>query len=90
MTLDLRTGELGPIRAFDTFGQPIDVEAMENYLRALPLGSVVLGTIADEGTHLLTDQTPRIIKETLGAELIDFVGFQYSWAIITAKTLPSR
>ena len=85
LTLDPQTGQLGPVRAFDTFGRPAEVEAMENYLRALPLGSAVLGAIADEGTHLLTDQTRRIIKETLGSELIDFVGFQYSWAIITRK-----
>ncbi len=85
LTLDPQTGTLGPIRVFDTFGNQADLEAMEDYLRAIPLGNVVLGAIADEGTHLLTGQTRQIIRDTLGSQLIDFVGFQYSWAIITRK-----
>ena len=85
LTLDSRTGTLGPIRVFDTFDSVADLEAMEDYLRAIPLGSAVLGAIADEGTYLLTEQTRRIIRETLGSQLIDFVAFQYSWAIITRK-----
>ena len=85
LTLDPQTGTLGPIRVFDTFDSQADLEAMEDYLRAIPLGSAVLGAIADEGTHLLTGQTRQIIRETLGSQLIDFVGFQYSWAIITRK-----
>ena len=85
LTVDPGTGALGEVRAFDTFERAADVEAMENYLRSLPLGVVVLGAIADEGTHLLTAETRALLRETLGAELIDFVGFQYSWAIITRK-----
>ena len=85
LTVDPGTGALGEVRAFDTFDRPADVEAMGNYLRSLPLGVVVLGAIADEGTHLLTAETRGLLRETLGAELIDFVGFQYSWAIITRK-----
>lgn len=85
LTLDAQTGTLGPIRVFDTFQRESDVEAMEDYLRAIPLGTAVLGAIADEGTHLLTGETRQILEDTLGSELIDFVGFQYSWAIITRK-----
>ncbi len=85
LTIDPATGALGEVRAFDTFERAADVAAMENYLRSLPLGVVVLGAIADEGTHLLTEETRALLNETLGAELIDFVGFQYSWAIITRK-----
>ncbi len=85
LTVDAGTGALGEVRAFDTFDRPADVEAMGNYLRSLPLGVVVLGSIADEGTHLLTAEARGLLRETLGAELIDFVGYQYSWAIITRK-----
>ena len=85
LTVDPDTGALGEVRAFDTFEKPADVEAMENYLRSLPVGVVVLGAIADEGTHLLTDEARGVLRETLGSELIDFVDFQYSWAIITRK-----
>ena len=85
LTVDPGTGALGEVRAFDTFERAADVEAMENYLRSLPLGVVVLGAIADEGTHLLTAETRALLGETLGAELIGFVGYQYSWAIITRK-----
>ena len=85
LTVDPATGALGEVRAFDTFDRPADVEAMENYLRSLPLGVVVIGAIADEGTYLLTADARAVLRDTLGAELIDFVGYQYSWAIITRK-----
>jgi hypothetical protein len=85
LTVDPATGRLGPLRNFDTWGSEEQVAAMEDYLRSLPPGVVVMGAIADDGTLLLTDQTRRIIRETLASRTIDSLGYQYSWAIITRK-----
>jgi uncharacterized protein (TIGR03437 family) len=85
LTVDPATGTLGPLRSFDTWGSQEQVAALEDYLRSLPLGVVVLGAIADDGSLLLTDQTRRIIRETLASRTIDSLGYQYSWAIISRK-----
>jgi len=85
LTFDPETGEAGAFRTFDTFGSEDDVIALENYLLGLPEGVLVLGAIADEGSLLLTGRTFRILEETLGAQLIRRLDFQWSWAIIARK-----
>ncbi|MBI1358321.1 MAG: hypothetical protein GC160_28635 [Acidobacteria bacterium] len=83
LTLNDRTGEISPVRTFDTWGSDAAVTAMETYLRSLPRGTVVLGAIADDGVYRITDETRRVLAETLGAQLIDQVQYQWSWAIIS-------
>jgi hypothetical protein len=56
---------------------------MEAYLQALPAGQVVFGAVADDGSFLLTGETRRIIRETLGSQWIDALAYQNSWAIIS-------
>ena len=85
LTIDYQTGVLGPVRNFDTWASAADVAAMETYLKALPEGEVVLGAIADDGWLKITDETRRVIRETLGSGLIDGLEFRYSWAIMTRK-----
>jgi uncharacterized protein (TIGR03437 family) len=83
LTIDARTGELGPVRNFDTWGSGEAVEAMETYLLSLPAGTVVLAAVADDGSLLLTPETRRVIRETLGSRWIDALAYQYSWAIVS-------
>ncbi|MEZ5395561.1 MAG: interleukin-like EMT inducer domain-containing protein [Bryobacterales bacterium] len=45
-------------------------------------GTLVLGAIADDATLEITPETRALIAEKLGAELIDFVEYQWSWAVI--------
>ncbi|MDA1312803.1 MAG: hypothetical protein O2968_05665 [Acidobacteria bacterium] len=85
VTVDPETGVFGPVRAFDTWLRDADVVAMEDYLKSLPLGVVVLGAIADDGVARITAETRRVIRESLGSELIDHLEFRYSWAIISRK-----
>jgi hypothetical protein len=85
LTVDAASGMLGPVRSFDTWGSEEQVIAMQNYLLSLPPGMVILGAIADDGSLLLTDETRRILRETLGSRAIDALSYQYSWAIITRK-----
>ena len=82
VTLNDQTGEIRPVRSFDTWDSDDAVAAMESYLLSLPRGTVVLGAIADDGVYRITDQTRRVIAETLGAQLIERVEYQWSWAII--------
>jgi uncharacterized protein (TIGR03437 family) len=83
LTVDAHTGELGVVRNFDTWGSEAAVTAMETYLQSLPAGRVVLGAVADDGTLLLTAETRRILRETLGSESIDALAYQESWAILS-------
>jgi uncharacterized protein (TIGR03437 family) len=83
LTVDARTGELGAVRNFDTWGSGEAVAAMETYLLSLPAGSVVLAAVADDGSLLLTAETRRLIRETLGSQWIDALAYQYSWAIVS-------
>ncbi|MCB1022003.1 MAG: hypothetical protein KDC27_18875, partial [Acidobacteria bacterium] len=82
LTIDPRTGVLGELRQFDTWGSEEAVTALESYLRGLTPGTLVLGAIADDATLEITPQTRALITEKLGAELIDFVEYQWSWAVI--------
>jgi uncharacterized protein (TIGR03437 family) len=83
LTIQPQTGVVGEVRQFDTWGSEEAVVAMEIYLRGLPEGTLVLGAIADDGTLKITDQTRALIRERLGAGLIDLVEYQWSWAILT-------
>ena len=83
LTIDASSGTLGEFRNFDTWGDQQAVEAMESYLRSLSRDTVVLGAVADEGSLLITDETRRVIEETLRSQLISNLGYQQSWAIIT-------
>ena len=85
LTIDPTTGILGPVRSFDTWASDAAVAAMEAYLKSLPEGIVVFGAIADDGFFKITDETRRVIRETLGSGLIDKLAYRYSWAIIARK-----
>ncbi len=85
LTVDAETGALGVVRNFDTWGNAEQVSAMENYLRSLTAGTLVLAAIADDGQLLITSETRRIVRETLASRAIDALGYQYSWAIISRK-----
>jgi uncharacterized protein (TIGR03437 family) len=83
LVVDAQTGVLSPVRAFDTWGNEGDVVAMEAFLQSLTPGQVVLAAIADDGSLLLTDETRRVFRETLGAQLVDSLTYQASWAIVS-------
>ena len=85
LTIDPLTGVIREVRTFDTWLRDGDVVAMEDYLKSLPDGVVVLGAIADDGAARITDQTRRVIRETLGSGLIDHLEFRHSWAIVSLK-----
>jgi len=83
LTVDPRSGALGPVRSFDTWGSDEDVEAMELWLESLVEGELVLGAIADDGVLKLTDRARELLVAKLGSQLADFLEYQYSWAVIT-------
>lgn len=83
LTVDAQTGEFGPVRNFDTWASEEAVAAMESYLQSLPAGRVVLAAVADDGSLLLTAETRRMLRETLGSQWIDALAYQDSWAIIS-------
>jgi hypothetical protein len=83
LTVDAQTGQLGPVRNFDTWGSEEAVTAMETYLQSLPAGHVVLAVVADDASLMLSEETRRLIRETLGSQWIDSLAYQYSWAIIS-------
>ena len=55
---------------------------MVDYLNALPVGTVVLAAIADEGTYHLTARARAALRQVLRSQYIDVVQYQDSWAII--------
>ena len=85
MTIDPNTGILGPVRSFDTWASDAAVVAMEDYLKSLTEGVVVFGAIADDGFFKISDETRRVIRQTLGSGLIDKLEYRYSWAIMARK-----
>ena len=85
LTIDARTGVLGAVRRFDTWGSTEAVDAMEDYLHSIPTGTLVLAAIADDGSLLIDSGTRQLISDTLGSGLIDNLEYQWSWAIISRK-----
>jgi hypothetical protein len=83
LVVDSQSGVMGPVRSFDTWGSEQAGGAMEVFLRSLPPGQVVLAAIADDGALLLTEETRRVLRETLGSQAIDALVYQSSWAIIS-------
>ncbi len=83
LTIDSLTGVLSPVHSFDTWGDEEAVTAMENWLKSLTPGQVVLGAIADDGSLLLSEDTKRALREVLGSRVIDALAYQSSWAIIS-------
>ncbi len=77
------TGVLGPTRSFDTWASQRASEDMADYLTALPVGTIVLGAIADEGTFNLTARARTALRRILSSQLSDSLLYQDSWAIIT-------
>jgi hypothetical protein len=82
LTVDPRTGELGAVRNFDTWASEEAVAAMESYLLSLPVGSVVLAAVADDGALLLGEEARRVVREALASQWIDALAYQNSWAIV--------
>jgi uncharacterized protein (TIGR03437 family) len=77
------TGVLGPPRTFDTWLSEKAAEALADYLYGLPLGAVVLGAIADEGSLHLTPRARAALREVLHSQTTDALQYQDSWAIIS-------
>jgi uncharacterized protein (TIGR03437 family) len=82
IVLNGATGVLGPVRSFDTWASEPAAEAMASYLAALPLGTVVLGAIADEGTLNLTPRAREALRTVLRSQFADALQYQDSWAVI--------
>jgi hypothetical protein len=83
LAVDSQSGVLSTARSFDTWGDEEAVAAMEAFLQSLPHGQVVLAAVADDGSLLITAETRRILRETLGSQAIDSLAYQSSWAIIS-------
>jgi hypothetical protein len=77
------TGILGPTRSFDTWLHTRAADDLADYLAALPIGTVVLGAIADEGTLNLTIRARTALREVLRSQQIGLLGYQDSWAIMS-------
>jgi hypothetical protein len=88
LTINASTGALGDFRNFDTWGDEQAVKAMESYLHSLSRDTVVMGAVADDGSLLISDETRRVIAETLGSQLIANLGYQQSWAIMSRVGSP--
>jgi hypothetical protein len=83
LVADSQSGVLSPVRVFDTWGSEEAVVAMELFLKSLAPGQVVMAAVADDGSLLLTDETRRVVGETLGSQWIDSLSYQSSWAIVS-------
>jgi hypothetical protein len=83
LVVDSQSGVLSPVRVFDTWGSEEAVVAMELFLKSLAPGQVVMAAVADDGSLLLTDETRRVVGETLGSQWIDSLSYQSSWAIVS-------
>ncbi|MBI3694050.1 MAG: hypothetical protein HY238_04320 [Acidobacteria bacterium] len=83
LVLNGDTGVLGPARKFDTWLSEAAAEEMADYLSALPVGTVVLGAIADEGTLHLTPRARTALRTLLRSQFLDTLRYQDSWAILT-------
>jgi uncharacterized protein (TIGR03437 family) len=77
------TGILGLTRSFDTWLHTRAADDLADYLTALPIGTVVLGAIADEGTLNLTTRARTALREVLRSQQIGLLGYQDSWAIMS-------
>ncbi len=84
VVLDPRTGGVLDKRHFDTYESAAQADSMAAYVERLPVGTVVLVAIADEGTVSMTERAHGAL-ESLGSMLTRQVSARDSWALIGRK-----
>ena len=72
------------VRTFDIYIFAEQSDSLANYLNALPIGSLVVDLIIDEGSIHLSASAISAIK-SIGSAFIDSLGFRDSWAIFGRK-----
>lgn len=75
----------GP-RYFDTYASAAAADSLGAFIEALPLRTLVLAGIRDEGSVNMTERAYRAL-ESLGSSKARQVGFRDSWAMIAQKGL---
>lgn len=75
---------LGPARHFDTYGSTAAADSMAVFLEALPLRTLLLAGIRDEGSQAITERAHQALAQ-FGSRHSRAVGLRDSWALIGAK-----
>ena len=85
MALNGQTGNpVAPARVYDTYASETASDSLANFINSLPLGSVVLAGIMDDGSFHLTEKAYQAL-ESIGSRYCRQIGFRDSWAIIGRK-----
>ncbi len=94
--IDTATGSVSDTLVFDTYAGTAVADAMERFLRDLPADRILLVAVKDDANGWppvspngsnITPQLRAALK-LFGAQLIDSVGFQDSYALIGRKSDP--
>ncbi|MDZ7268261.1 MAG: C25 family cysteine peptidase [candidate division KSB1 bacterium] len=78
---------LAPPRVHDTHASSAAADSLAAFLEGLPLRTLVLAGIQDDGSFRMTERAHRALAG-IGSKLSRRVGLRDSWAIIGAKGLP--
>lgn len=82
--IDESSGELLETAHFDTYESSAEADGMARYIRALPIGRLVLAAIKDDGSAKMTEAAHQAL-ESLGSRLTRNVQMRDSWAMIGKK-----
>ena len=85
MAVDGATGVFAPVRSFDTWGDQTASARLAEFLGALPSGTLVMFSVADDGSLLLSAQVRAAIAAQFGSRSIQSLTYQQSWAMISSK-----
>lgn len=78
------TGVFSAVESYDIFDKAEESARLESRLQALPTGTMVAMAITDDATLEMQPSLRSLIQSRLGSRSIANLGYQHSWAIISA------
>jgi len=85
LAVDPATGLFRSVASFDTWGDTDASTRLAAYLSGLAHGTIVLFSVADDGSLLLTPDARNTIAALFGSRFIGGLAYQESWALIGRK-----
>ncbi|OGL91193.1 hypothetical protein A3H10_00560 [Candidatus Uhrbacteria bacterium RIFCSPLOWO2_12_FULL_46_10] len=82
-TIDPATGVLLELKSFDTWSDAEAGSRLVSFLETLPVGTIVMMSVADEGSSTLYAASRDAISELLGSQLIHNLAYWDRWAMIS-------
>ncbi|MCX6763988.1 MAG: PKD domain-containing protein [Candidatus Moranbacteria bacterium] len=85
VVLNSATGAKEDARTFDTWASEINTNLMNQFIKGIANGKIILLGVSDEGRCKLNDEALDTLEQSLGSIRVRELNYRDSWAIVTLK-----